>query len=184
LLFKDLSDIGKYYEAELKKGNKAVMRELNVKDNDESEVVPMLSEHELRQAAEELKRFINKYIQNYYDSYSPKVYTRTGGLKRALTVDTVIVDGPDGTQGIGLYFNEADNTGYSIFSGESVSKAQKINDGWHVSRGPHRNIELFGYQAPYSFIQKGIREFYMNSKYRHSVKIFRLDEITGEYYEA
>lgn len=117
--------------------------------------------------AKRLKDCIQKRLDEYYASYSPTVYERTHGLQNSLRLDDDVKVSIDGrTIQVSIFFDEDSVTGDSLFGDGEVNKADLINYGWKVQKDVwFKDIEHFGYQHGFMFIEKGIADYNHSNKY-------------------
>lgn len=129
----------------------------------------------LKSEAERLKGMIQKYIDEYYASYKPRVYHRRNGLKNGLRIDTEVKN-----RSISIYFD--DNTVW----GESYQTHDKpfgfepilIDAGWLVhSRTPKQYkstrdpVYRYDYYEGYHFLQSALDEFEKDNPYGLHIEI-------------
>lgn len=167
--FKSINEIQNYYQKALSSGKQSVLKDIKDKNGKSlDEVTDAL----LIEAGEYLRKCIQKYLSEYYDFFhTPKYYTRTYGLKNALTVETQ-VHNDGGNKYIGLYFQEDKSVGQSVVNGgRNYWKPALINDGWKDKSYSTPHFDGF---SGYSFIEKGMEEFRKNQKYKN-IDIVRID---------
>jgi len=127
----------------------------------------------MRQEAVRLAKCIQFQIDAYYASYSPTVYSRTGELREVIQASPRVVVSPDGKSLVATV--EVKSTaGHSIFpNGGGVDKVAVIDKGWAVKKDVwFKNIEHFGFQAGYGFIDKGIADYLKSNP--HNITVSRV----------
>lgn len=150
--FSNMSDLAKYLGTS--EGQKSIIMSKNIKSI-------------LTAEATRLKDCIQKRLDEYYNSYSPTVYNRTDMLKKALRLDDNVQVSVDGNSiQVTIFFDESSVTGTSLWSDTAVNKADLINYGWKVQKDVwFKDIEHFGYQHGFMFIEKGIADYNHSNKY-------------------
>ena len=130
-------------------------------------------DQELHAAANLMVRCIQDAIDDYYASYSPRIYQRTNQLKSAVLfsdIGSVTYNGS--TAQITIDIN---NFRWHIslpFGGRAhMSDAfQLIDQGWVVIHGSHSSIYRFGYYEGASFMEAAIGKFNSNNPLGIEVK--------------
>ena len=117
----------------------------------------------LKDEANKLRNCIQIRLDHYYTSTEGTrsgLYNRTYGLLNSQEVsDSLQVGFNPITWRIEITFDEG-AIGHSMFTGESVNKAQLINFGWQVKKDVwFKNIENFGYFRGIHFIEDGIHDY-------------------------
>lgn len=116
-------------------------------------------ENELKRHASILVDCIMEELDNVYDARTPKVYQRSYGLYNSLYIDDVIridVSSKGANLSIGLHFDEG--AIHQSFSGEDVSAAVLLNEGWQT-HGSFSHVPYLGYREGTHFIEKGIEKY-------------------------
>ena len=129
--------------------------------------------------AVEIKKYVNQLgqllidcvessLQDYYESYYPKIYTRrldigmeNWDLIHALDiVSEAEINLTTNTCDIRLYFKSPNAYGTSLFGGEDGYLPELINSGWSVGYDKwFHHIHRFGYYEGNHYIDNGIDEF-------------------------
>ena len=120
--------------------------------------------------AEKLKKLIQKYIDAYYSSYSPSLYTRTYDFQNSLRIETVKQEGT--MLSVKIYFDPTLATHPSVFGQEDGFVPILINDGWQWKNGktePYRFARYEGYQ----FVEKAIDEYNKNNDYGFTIRVVK-----------
>ena len=144
---------------------------------------------------------IQYYIDKYYDSYQPVIYSRTYGYKNALTAEgladiRVVGDTLHISVGFqenlathpnlsGVYWNDSYNGEYFIPIAESHDSFVPIlmERGWHAPRLAAmigREVPRLTYFAGINAVEKGIRDF--NKTNTLGIKIDADDFFNGRAY--
>lgn len=116
---------------------------------------------------QKLFKLVQKYINAYYNSYSPSMYDRTDGLKDSLRIESF---NKDGLFGMRIYFDHTLATHPSVLGGKDGFVPILINDGWQWSNGrtePYRFVRYEGY----GFIEKAIAEYNKSNKYGLQIRV-------------
>lgn len=132
----------------------------------------------LEKETRRLKNILQKHIEDYYESYSPRVYKRGqhgGNLLDALSIDdicTVSANGMKLTMNININENAIHT---SIVDGESEANAfWLINDGWQVRENVwFKDIYRFGHYEGAHYVEDAVEEFESTSKYGIKVEVVR-----------
>lgn len=127
---------------------------------------------ELYQAGLYLKRCILNQMEKAFVK-NPKVYKRTGNLKKSLKVDDIAsIKVTDGKLQIRLYFDENawHKSGNQIKGwngdGRDINMAYYLNYGYKTKKDVwFKNIEDFGYRKETLYIEKGIDIFNATNKW-------------------
>lgn len=131
--------------------------------------------------ATRLRDCIQARLDEYMNSYQPKIYKRTGALQNSLKVDDILnlkVTGK--TMSLDIYF---DSSGYHQSgdgiqgwdgNGETVNTAYLLNYGYEVKEDVwFKDIPYFGYRPAGHFIEDGIADFEMNNPYGIKIKVHK-----------
>lgn len=126
-------------------------------------------EQVLRSEALRLKRLIQKNIDKFYASYTPKVYERrdaSSNMGSSIVVDDIANIKIEGKM-IKTYIKYNSNVmAKSYFSSGSANVLLLMNYGYRVNEDVwFKNIEYFGYRKGAYFLEDAIAEFNRTSKY-------------------
>ena len=131
----------------------------------------------LERETKRLKDLLQKYIEDYYSSYSPVVYERGkhgGNLHDALSVDdmcSISANGMKLTMNINVNDNAIHN---SILDDSEANSFWLLNDGWSVKKDVwFKDIYRFGYYEGAHFVEEAIEEFEKTSRYGIKVEVVR-----------
>ena len=126
----------------------------------------------LRNEAQRLKDCIQKFIDEYYGSYSPSVYSRTFRFQRSLSVDDVVeVDVTQNQMRIYLLFDN--NLAYhpSAFrNGQNGYVPVLINYGWQW-KNDKIHKEHLSYYNGFNFVEKGIALYEQSNPYHIKMSV-------------
>ncbi|MBQ2396893.1 MAG: hypothetical protein II304_07675 [Bacteroidales bacterium] len=122
-------------------------------------------EQRLKIEVDRLYNCIQKYIDEYYDSYkpSPTGYDRTWRFQGSMYAQNFLDARIKGNRiELSILFN--DDLAYhpSLFGGEEGYVPLLINDGWHskkLAAAIGHEVYRLTYYEGYHFIEKGIAEF-------------------------
>lgn len=133
-----------------------------------------------------LYKCIQRYIDEYYDSYNPIVYQRTFRFQGAMYVQD-FVDARIVGNSIELSILFHDDLAYHpSFSGKSAFVPVLINYGWEAPKLAAylgKDIEHLTYYEGFHFIEKGIRDFNRTNKLGIHIDVDVLfDENSYHYY--
>jgi|GEM_PF-3783507 len=145
-------------QSRIRQGDTSIMNSLRGKDGLSYSAT---REKELQDAANALKDFLTQRIANYYSSYSPVMYGRTGGLLNSVLVEMTSLDSAK------VYFNPGQSYGESVFGQGAGYKPALINEGWAVSSGNHKDTYRFGYYGGFNFVELAIGDAKNNDKFKH-----------------
>ncbi len=109
----------------------------------------------LRKEANRLLKLLQKYIDEYYASYQPKVYERTYFFKYSLRYEDVQQIG--NTLSIVIFFDEGFSTHESILGGKDGFVPILLNDGYRTRLQPPRYH--FTHYEGFHFVEKAIEEY-------------------------
>ena len=131
----------------------------------------------LKNETKRLKDILQKKIEEYYNSYSPKVYDRGnhgGNLRYSLSVDDICSVSANGMKLI-MNININENAIHNSILDDSEANAfWLINDGWQVKKDVwFKDIYRFGYYEGAHFVEDAVEEFERTSKYGIKVQIIR-----------
>jgi hypothetical protein len=178
--FSSLDALRRYYQKQLDNRNFSAFKDIKSLDGKSFSVI---SDDVLIGEAEELRVCVQKRIDEYYSSYTPKRYRRTYGLKNALRAETTVRE-ENGVRYIGLYFLDSKSWGKSVFTGEWTGwKPGLISDGWEIKKDIYwgktniRFIHRFGYYEGSKFIEKGIEDWKNKSGNSKYIEVRRKEEI-------
>ena len=161
--FRNTNEIQEYYQAQLSKGNQSAFKNIKRADGKPFQII---TDKILTAEADRLRKCIQKHLDDYYSSYTPKYYVRTYGLRDALTVQTA-VQYSGSRKYIGLYFDESKSWGRSVVTGSMNGwKPYLMNFGWKDTG--HATAHFQGYRG-YGFIEKGIKDW--KSNLQHPIDI-------------
>lgn len=120
--------------------------------------------------ANRLKNIIQKHIDSYYASYSPKVYKRLNNFKKSLRVESKVVD-----KSIAVYFDEDYAWAPSYITGDEPWGFVPIllDTGWYWHNAV--NMKGIAYRFVYyegsNYLQDAIKEFADTDKYGVGISI-------------
>ncbi len=120
----------------------------------------------LEQAGELLKDCIQIYIDEFYQSYEPHIYTRTYDFQNSLRISPVSSNGIVHT--IGVYFDQDMATHPSLWGGEDGYLPFLLNDGWKW-KNDTTNIYRFSHYDGFHFIEQGIERFNSLNKWKFKI---------------
>lgn len=123
----------------------------------------------LKTAAEALKFYLQKWILNYYNSYYPSVYPRTGQFYDSLLVNVTSIDGKLTAK---VYFDDNKVIRDSIWTDKNPNQPKGylpalLNDGWKVTKGGHKDIHRFGFFEGTHFIEAAIKDAENDPKFKN-----------------
>ena len=123
------------------------------------------------------KKILEKYINNYYNSYIPSVYYRgknKGNLKYSLDLDNICEISSTGKLITCRILINENTIHESIITGNNSNALWLINDGWQVKKNVwFKNIYRFGYYEGAHFIEDAIKEFESTTKYNIKVQVIK-----------
>ena len=117
-----------------------------------------------------LMNIVQKYIDEYYDSYKPTVYERTYAFKNSLRIEPVTQKG--NILSVKIYFDDDSANHPSIFGGSDGYVPLLINDGWSWKNTQIAPYRLSHYEG-FNFIEKAIEEYEKSNKYGFKIQIER-----------
>ena len=152
--FRSMKEIQDYYQKQVRSGNSNVLNNLKTKNG---KTYGQATDQMLKDEAKRLYDCIQRYIDDHYDSFEPRYYERTEGLKNALQVEAKVSTGADGKKYIGLYFDDSLSWGKSWVDGEwSGYKPELMNSGFKNKTSA--NPTFAGFYGLH-FIEKGVAEW-------------------------
>ena len=130
----------------------------------------------LEQEARRLLNFIQKRINEYYESYDPSdlYYKRTYGMFAMRVEDFIDTTVINGTCSIKIDFDKADIQAHSLWgdAGDAYTTVELINSGWKVRDDVwFANIDHFGHQTGAHFIENGIADFNADNPYNLKIEL-------------
>lgn len=124
-----------------------------------------MTRENLREAAESLEDYLRGWIQDYFDSYTPTVYKRTGRLLESIQ-STVISE--NGKLKAIVYFGNDGAIRDSLWEGQPRGYVPALlNDGWAVKNGWHQNINHFGFQDGFGFMEFAVAEAKRDPRFKN-----------------
>lgn len=144
---------------------------------DENHIVQVLTE-----AGLELEGLLKEELENYFQSYEPTVYKRTGntlasiqvGKPRKLTINEWELE---------IDFDEGLANHPSVFGQEDGYTPWLLNSGWKTKLDSSLDINHFTRFVGTNFITKAVNTFNQNNKYGLIVEVFHNGEdVTGRIY--
>lgn len=115
----------------------------------------------LEEQAKVLSKLLQEEIDNYYDSYSPKVYRRTFNFRNSIRVSPIKIEKSGNTyrMEVRIYFDKEMATHPSVMNGEDGFVGTLLNQGWHWSPDKTNRIPRFSDYDGFHFIQRAITRF-------------------------
>ena len=140
-------------------------------------------EDNLRLEAKRLYKCIQKYIDDYYNSYEPKSnYERTFRFKEALYAeDFVDIKTKGNVLQITIRFNSDLAYHPSVAGGIDGYVPLLINDGWCWNGWEDRPDDHFHKYSGFHFLEKGIEEWNATNKFGFTVTLDKRYE--GDSYQ-
>ena len=132
---------------------------------------------ELRKHAKILADYIQRALDDVYESYNPKVYRRSYALYDSLYIDDVIkvdVSAKGANLSIRLSFDE--NVMHENFYGEDSNVAALLNEGWSW-KNSSVNIPYLSSREGTHFIERGIEEYKRSVRKPFAVRFIINDDI-------
>ena len=114
---------------------------------------------ELKYHARILADCIMEELDEVYDSYTSKVYSRSYELYNSLYVDDNVqinVSSSGAGLSIGVHFD--DGAVHKSFDGSNSDVATLINEGWQT-HGSFKDVPYLGFREGTHFIEKGIEKY-------------------------
>lgn len=133
----------------------------------------------LEREGERLKGYLEEEVQNYYNSYSPTVYTRTYNFLNSVRITPVFQEGNNLT--VKIYFDEGMATHDSIFGGEDGYVPTLLEYGWQVKSDKVPNYYHLKYYEGFHFVDKAIEKY--NRGNPNGFKIVKHAEHNGKVIE-
>ena len=129
----------------------------------------------LQNETKRLKEILQRHLEDYYNSYTPRVYRRGqygGNLRKALSADDICTISANGMMiTMKLKINE-NAIQYSIVNNNESNAFRLMNDGWRVKKNTwFKDIYKFGYYEGAHFIESAVEEFYASNKYGIKVEV-------------
>ena len=118
----------------------------------------------IQEAALDLVSYIEEGIAEFYASYSPSMYGRTGGLTytmRASDIGSIITNLPT----ISLTVQVHPDMKSSLWGSGDIDAFWLMNDGYAVRSGWFKNIPYFGYRSGARYVEKAVAK--CKAKYAH-----------------
>ena len=141
--FKNASDITKYYQKLVNEGRADELK-ASISGAVAGATISLVSEKELKEAADALKGFLLSHIKRYFDSYSPVIYQRSGEFLNSIMVE---ITKDSGKLRARVYFDSSKTIRDSFFDGGAQGDTVLLLDrGWQVQKDVwFKDIEHFGY---------------------------------------
>lgn len=136
-------------------------------------------EKELKHHAAILANCIMEEIDELYESYSPKVYSRSYDLYNSLYIDDVIhIDISAKGTSLSIHLGFDEGAIHEGIMGDEADVALLLNDGYRTY-GSFANVPMFGWRTGKNFIENGITAYKKKVKNPFPV---RLEKNNEEYY--
>jgi hypothetical protein len=155
---------------------KNIVRNINVK-NIKYPGTNLTYEQVLKKELHRFADILQQKIDEYFESYQPRVYDRGnhgGDLRHALTVDDVCelsATGKSITCRILINDNAIHN---SILDGSEANAFWLLNEGWEVQKNVwFKDIYRFGYYEGAHFVENAVDEFERTNKYGIKIEVVR-----------
>lgn len=116
-------------------------------------------EQQLRYEANRFLQILQEEIDEWYDSYNPFVYERTGWMRKSIYANDYVDVSVSGTH-LSVQIKYSDKAMHdSLWGGGKVNTLLLMNNGYQVSSGWHKNIPYFGYREGGHFLESTVERF-------------------------
>lgn len=118
----------------------------------------------IQEAALDLVSYIEEGIADFYASYSPSMYSRTGGLTytmRASDIGSIVTNLPIPSLTVQVHPDMKS----SLWGSGDVDAFWLTNDGYTVRSGWHKDIPYFGYRTGAKYVENAVEK--CKAKYAH-----------------
>ena len=139
-------------------------------------------QQQLKREVDRLYSCIQKYIDQYYDSYKPEVYERTYRFQGSMYAQDIVDIYIDGNKiKLSILFHDDLANHDSLFSDEKAYVPLLMNDGWTAKKLENRigRIERFTHFDGIHYIENGIRDFNATNKLGLHIDVERIGN--GKY---
>ena len=129
-------------------------------------------EQQMKYEAKRFLKILQEEIDEWYFLYSPKIYSRSYGMKNSIYAEDIVDVDSSGTQlTIKVkYTNEAMHN--SLWEDEEIDTLLLMNEGYQVKNGWHKNIENFGYRKGGHFLERAVERFNNDNLFGIKVNIY------------
>lgn len=114
---------------------------------------------QFKEEADRFVKILQEEIDNWYESYSPTMYDRTGAMKHSIKA-AEMVDADISGMKFKIKINYSDDAFHpSMFGDGDTNVLLLMNSGYSVSSGWHKDIPYFGYRSGGHFLEKAVARF-------------------------
>lgn len=128
-------------------------------------------EQQMKYEAKRFLKILQEEIDEWYRSYSPKVYSRTYGMRNSIYAEDLVDIDSSGTQ-LTIRVKYTDEAIHeSLWGGSEVDTLLLMNNGYQVKSGWHKNIPYFGYREGGHFLEKAVERFNQDNYFGIEINI-------------
>lgn len=128
-------------------------------------------EQQMKYEAKRFLKILQEEIDEWYRSYSPKMYQRTYDMKTSIYVEDFVDIDSSGTQ-LTVRIKQTDEAIHeSLWGGGEVNALLLMNNGYHVSGGWHKDIPYFGYREGGHFLESAVERFNQDNYFGIEINI-------------
>ena len=116
-------------------------------------------EQQMKYEAKRFLKILQEEIDEWYSSYSPKMYSRSYGMRDSIYAEDIVDVDSSGTQlTIKIKYTDA-AIHSSLWGDDEIDTLLLMNKGYQVKRGWHKNIGNFGYRKGGHFLERAVERF-------------------------
>ena len=128
-------------------------------------------EQQMKYEAKRFLKILQEEIDEWYRSYSPKMYQRTYDMKTSIYAEDFVDIDSSGTQ-LTVRIKQTDEAMHeSLWGGGEVNALLLMNNGYHVSGGWHKDIPYFGYREGGHFLESAVERFNQDNYFGIEINI-------------
>lgn len=128
----------------------------------------------LRKEARRLEGYLKDELQKYFNSYSPKVYERTGDTVRSIYVTEPTRVGL-GLWSIEIKFDESLGNHPSVMGQEDGFTPRLLEVGWNIESKVGFSAPMFTRHPGTKFITKSVARYNKSNPYGFKIEIIGLE---------
>lgn len=128
-------------------------------------------EQQMKYEANRFLKILQEEIDDWYNLYSPTVYSRTYGMQNSIYAEDLVDIDSSGTQ-LTVKIKYTDEAMHeSLWGGGTVDTLLLMNNGYQVKNGWHKDIPYFGYREGGHFLEKAVERFNQENYFGIKVNI-------------
>lgn len=116
-------------------------------------------EKQMKYEAKRFLKILQEEIDRWYSLYSPIIYQRTYDMRNSIYAEDLVRVSTSGNK-LQIKINYDDTAFHkSLWDDSKINSILLMNEGYHVSKGWHKDIENFGYREGGHFLENAVYRF-------------------------